>query len=82
MALQGKVKTVSVLQSCHENYEVIPANNLEFLRYVPLEFDTIHIRVYYDGSFQNLPDKNSQVDLDLSFTDDNDICKPRSLTQR
>lgn len=72
MALQGAKKTVALLCSCHEAYVLISHGNLASLRYVPLNFDTIHIRLFSDGSFQNLPDKHSQIGFVFILADGNE----------
>lgn len=51
MALQGKQKTVELLKSCGETYVKVPKDELVSLRYVPLDFATIHIHMFSAGSF-------------------------------
>lgn len=74
MALQGKKKTVALLNSCREAYAAVPNQQLASLRYVPLDFATIHNLVYSDGSFQNLPDKHSQIGFVFFLADGSDRC--------
>lgn len=74
IALQGKQKTIALLKGCLEAYANLQAESLAFLRYVPLEFATIHIRVFSDSSFQNLPDKQSQLGFVFFLADGNDCC--------
>lgn len=62
MELQGKRKTVALLNSCRETYKKIPEEQLALLRYVPLDFVTIHIRIFSDESLQNLPEKFRKSD--------------------
>lgn len=61
MALQVQSKIVALLHSGREAYAPILLEKLANLRCVPLDFGTVHIGVFYDGSFQNLPAKQSQV---------------------
>lgn len=74
MALQGKKKIFAVLQDFKSAYAQVPEEQLASFRYVPLDFATIHIRVYSDGSFQNLPDKQNQVEFIFVLADGNDRC--------
>lgn len=71
-ALQGKKKTVSLLQSCRKAYNQLAVDNLASLRFVPLDFESIHIRVFSDSSFQNLPDKHSQIGFIFTLADKHD----------
>lgn len=68
-ALQGKPKTVNLLQICPHEYKNVTIEKLASLRYVPLDFDTIHVKVYTEGSLQNLPDKHSQIGLIFILAD-------------
>lgn len=74
MSLQGKTKTVALLTRFLN--AKIPEEHLASLRYVPLDLDTLHIRMFLDGSFQNLPDKHSQIGFILFLADSNEssIC--------
>ena len=47
------------------------SNNTE-IQYVSLHEDSIHIRVYSDGSFQNLPTKHSQIGFIIGIADKDD----------
>lgn len=74
MDIQGKKKTVELLTGCHEANANIPEEQLESLRYVPPDFDNIHIRVFSDASFQNLPDRHPQIGFIFVLSDGNDKC--------
>lgn len=45
MALQGKKKTVSLLQSFQDEYKNVAIEKIASPRYVTLDFDTIHVCV-------------------------------------
>ena len=49
MALEGKTNKFAVVNICREAYEKIPNEEHASLRYIPFDFDTIHIRVFADG---------------------------------
>lgn len=74
MALQGTTKTVALLQSCCAAYQNVAIDKLASLGYAPLEFDTIHIRVFTDGSLENLPDKLSQIGFLFVLIDGDNRC--------
>lgn len=74
MALNGKKKTSALLQSCKEAYEKVTTENLALLRYIPLDFSTIHMLVFSDGSFQILPYKHSQVGFVFVLADGHERC--------
>lgn len=40
------------MHGCSDAYKTISLDNLASIRYIPLEFDTIHICVYTDGHFR------------------------------
>lgn len=62
MDLWGKKKTVAFLNSCLEARAKFFRERLALLCKFPLDFTSIHIRVFFYGSFQNLTDKQSQID--------------------
>lgn len=74
MALQGKNKTVALMQSCRDAYARVPIDRLAKLRYVPLNFSTVHIHVFFDAPFPNLTDMHSQVGFVFFFADGNNKC--------
>jgi len=43
--------------------------NVSTLRNIPLEESTIHLRVYSDGLYQNLPTKHSQIGFIIGLGD-------------
>lgn len=59
MAVQGKLKTVALLNSCHEAYEKVPIETLALLCCAPLDFASIRIRVFSSRSFQSFPENHS-----------------------
>ncbi|KAI0565265.1 integrase core domain protein [Gracilaria domingensis] len=61
-----------VLFDTRNHLETIRNENLAQLRYVVLDPDTVHIRVYSDGSFQNLRQKHSQIGFIICLADGND----------
>lgn len=65
MALQRKVRTLSVLHRCREAYERGSNEILATRRYVPLDFSTIHIRVSADGSIQTFQTSTHNLVLSL-----------------
>lgn len=74
MALHGKTKRVALFNRCSEAYAKIPSDNLSSLSYVPLNFDSIHLGMFSDGSFQNIPDKRSQVGYIFVLAEENHKC--------
>lgn len=50
----------------------IKERRLSVLTYTPLDSATIHIRVYSDGSFQNLATKHSQIGFLICLSDQDD----------
>lgn len=69
MALQGKTKTIALLCACQNAYAKLSGENLSSHRYVPLAFESIHMRVFSDGSFQNLPENHLKVGFVFTFAD-------------
>jgi len=47
---------------------------LAMITYVPLDYETIHIRVYSDGAFQTLSTKHSQIGFLVFLADKDDTC--------
>lgn len=74
MALKGKLKTVASLNMCRQAYAQIQLNQMSSLCYVPLDFYTVHIRVYSNGFFQNLPAKHFQIGFVFVPADGIDCC--------
>ena len=56
-ALQGKRKPVKIMKETAKNLRLAKESSLAKLTYVPIDIDTASIRVYSDGSYQNLIDK-------------------------
>lgn len=71
VAFQGKQKNLALLKGCRKAYANIDAGTLEFLPYVQLKLATIHISVFFDSSFQNLPDNHSQLGFIFFLADEN-----------
>lgn len=74
MTLQGNQKTVALLKSCRETSARITNENLASSRYVSLDFATIHCRVFFDASIQNLSNKYSQIGSVLFLADSDNLC--------
>lgn len=72
VVLQRKQKTPALLKCHRDAHANIQTGTLPVLRYVPLEFATIHICVFSDTSFQNLPDKHSRLGFVFFLADDSD----------
>lgn len=72
MALQEAKETVTLLNSCQDAYVKVDREKLARLHYVPLDFKTVQIRVFSDGSFQNLSNKHSQIGFVIILEDAND----------
>lgn len=67
MTLPEKLKTLPLPHSFQHEYINVLDEKLASLRYVPLDFPSINIRVVSYSSFQNLPDKNTQIGFVFSF---------------
>lgn len=72
MEPQGMQETTTLLNFCRQAYSQIQLHQLALLRNASLEFDTIHIRVYSNVSFLNLPEKHSQIGFVFVLADGND----------
>lgn len=67
-------ETFALVKSVQEAYESIANENLASLRYVPKDFATIQIRIFFDTSFQNLLEKISQVGFVFVHADGIECC--------
>lgn len=74
IALQGTQKPFPLLHRTAEALQHASDQELTTLTYKPLDFATIHIRVFSDGSYQNLPDKHSQIGFIICISDKDDNC--------
>lgn len=69
VSLQGTVKQVSLLSLASEALQHAKDKSLASLSNVPLDFGSIHIRIYADGAYQNLKDKHSQIGFVFTLSD-------------
>lgn len=69
ISLQGNERQVLRLQLSTEKFKYARNELLERIKYVPLDFGTIHFIVYSDGSFQNFYRKHSQVGYVILLSD-------------
>lgn len=67
-----KVPPLSTLRDTRQVLRYIQAISPSSIIYVPLDASTIHIRLYTDGAYQNLPIKHSQVGFITVLADKND----------
>lgn len=72
MSLQRKKKTVALLNSCYKAYAQVQTGELVSIRCVALDFASVHMWAFSDGSFQNLSDKHSRIGFDFVLADWND----------
>lgn len=75
IALQGRRKRFSLLNSCRHAYAQIQLHELSALRNVLLDYRTVDICVFSNDSSQNLSDKISKIAFIFVLSDGNDHCK-------
>lgn len=61
LSLQGRSKPVSLLQVARSALQAAQILNHVTLCNVSLDCNSVHMHVYTDGAYQNLPDKHSQI---------------------
>ena len=71
-ALQGKERPLKLLHETQLRLNQAKELNLARLTSIPLDLETASIRVYSDGSYQNLPDKHSQIGFIMVIADGKD----------
>ncbi len=64
-----KIPPLSLLQNIRKTIAETQKEKTSSLRNVQMDEESIHIRVYSDGAFQNLPTKHSQIGFIIALAD-------------